>query len=78
MATLQEEDKSDLVIKTSTNYMTKDIDAPWYAKDIGAVLQPLSRKMLQDYAGVPPGQLEQHIESSVSHSLVYTQNLSCC
>lgn len=47
--------------------MTTDVDSPWWAKDVEAVVRPETRKMLEEYAGVPPEKTIQHIEETVRH-----------
>jgi hypothetical protein len=46
-------------------FTTKVEDAPWYAKDVGAVLQPETRQMLKEYAGIPPDQQVDRIKLTV-------------
>ena len=50
----------------SLNLSGKLEDSPWWAKDISAVLKPLATQMLQEYAGILPDQLVEHIEKTVS------------
>lgn len=40
-------------------------DAPWWAKDVAAVLQPQTRRLLEEYAGIPPDQQIDRIEKAV-------------
>ncbi len=47
------------------NFSGKPEDSPWWAGDVSAVLKPLARQMLQDYAGIPPEQVIDHIEKTV-------------
>ena len=55
----------------SLNLSGKLEDSPWWVKDISAVLKPLARQMLQDYAGILPDQLVEHIEKTV-RALLHT------
>ena len=41
-------------------------ESPWWAKDVEAVLQPETFRMLQDYAGIPSDQQLDHIERTAS------------
>lgn len=49
--------------------------APWYQHDIESVLQPRTREMLTQYAGVSPEKLVEHIKLAVRHS--ESESISC-
>ncbi|EMC98103.1 hypothetical protein BAUCODRAFT_32104 [Baudoinia panamericana UAMH 10762] len=37
-------------------------DAPWYTSDIDSIIQPQSRRMLQEYAGIASDRIVEHIK----------------
>ena len=61
--------------ENSVKLTTKVEDAPWWAKDIEAVLQPETRQLLEEYAGIPADQQIDHIERTVRSPSNFTKKI---